>query len=371
MAKPLAVTLLIVNGIYLMAGTVDPSAGAGVAAPVGSIFMRANGTTWLKEDVADTAWIDIRREFTDTLDGIVPASGGGDENFMRADQIWAPPLQSSPGWFAYGADGAVIAPAGTTTLGRNFYYTDFTVPNGAIIKGNNFGIYCSGTLTVEAGGTINVDGLNASGSSSGNGGATSTGTVGQGGGNGASGGTGAGNNAANQLAGRQPPPFGTSTGQAGNGGAGSIGAGGTGGLGSTTYGSAAAGNVWPLPYFTNGRPSHDSTLVLTGGAGGGGGGGNGVAAGGGGAGGGGVLVIAARRIINNGSISSNGGNGGAGPGVDRGGGGGGGGGKVFYTYATFTGALPTASGGAGGASGGGGGVAGQAGMDGLAIGLQA
>lgn len=370
MAKPLVTTLLIVNGVYLMAGTVNPSSGAGIAAPIGSIYMRDNGTTWLKEAAPDIGWIDIRREFTDVLNGIVPPSGGGDENFLRADQVWAPPVQSSPGWFAYGADGPINIAAGTTTLARNPFATDYTVTIGGIVKGNNFAIYCSGTLLVEAGGSINVDGLDASGSTGGNGGATTTGTVGQGGGNAASGGTGVGGNAANQLAGRQPPPFGTATCAAGNGGAGSGGAGGTGGLGSTTYGSSAAGNVWSLPYFTNGRPSHDSTLVLTGGAGGGGGGGSGVAAGGGGGGGGGVLVISARRIINLGTISANGGNGGAGPGTNRGGGGGGGGGKVFYAYASFTGNLPTANGGLGGASGGGAGVAGQPGSAGLAIGLQ-
>ena len=41
------------------AGTVDPSAAAGVAAPIASTFRRDNagtGELWLKTGAADTAW---------------------------------------------------------------------------------------------------------------------------------------------------------------------------------------------------------------------------------------------------------------------------------------------------------------------------
>jgi hypothetical protein len=38
-------------------GTVDPSAGAGVAAPIGMIYVRTSDeTAWIKTGLADTAW---------------------------------------------------------------------------------------------------------------------------------------------------------------------------------------------------------------------------------------------------------------------------------------------------------------------------
>jgi len=46
----------------VLAGTVDPSAAAGVAAPEGSTFLRytaAAGQSWLKTGAADTAWTQL------------------------------------------------------------------------------------------------------------------------------------------------------------------------------------------------------------------------------------------------------------------------------------------------------------------------
>jgi len=43
----------------ILSGTADPSAGAGVAATVPALYLRANGTTteiWLKTGAGNTAW---------------------------------------------------------------------------------------------------------------------------------------------------------------------------------------------------------------------------------------------------------------------------------------------------------------------------
>lgn len=44
------------NGAVIIDGTVDPSAGGGVAAPVGSLYLRTNGETWHKTNSGDTQW---------------------------------------------------------------------------------------------------------------------------------------------------------------------------------------------------------------------------------------------------------------------------------------------------------------------------
>lgn len=47
-------------GVGLLAGSADPSAGAGVAATLGYVYARVNGSTgelWIKIGVADTDWV--------------------------------------------------------------------------------------------------------------------------------------------------------------------------------------------------------------------------------------------------------------------------------------------------------------------------
>jgi len=44
---------------WIITGSEDPSAGAGVAAPIGTIYARNTGTAgtlWLKTTAADTSW---------------------------------------------------------------------------------------------------------------------------------------------------------------------------------------------------------------------------------------------------------------------------------------------------------------------------
>lgn len=56
-------------------------------------------------DVTVTQLTADLNQFTDTLQGVVPASGGGTANFLRADGTWeipvADPSPSSPSWTKY------------------------------------------------------------------------------------------------------------------------------------------------------------------------------------------------------------------------------------------------------------------------------
>jgi hypothetical protein len=59
MSTPLATEILVLNGVDLLSGAADPSIGAGVAAPVGSLYLRTDGTLWIKTGVPNTAWASL------------------------------------------------------------------------------------------------------------------------------------------------------------------------------------------------------------------------------------------------------------------------------------------------------------------------
>ncbi len=48
---------------FILRGSLDPSAGTGVQAPVGAIYLRddgaGNGSAWIKTGAAPTAWARI------------------------------------------------------------------------------------------------------------------------------------------------------------------------------------------------------------------------------------------------------------------------------------------------------------------------
>src|SRR5262249_22818824 len=112
--------------------------------------------------------------FTTALQGVVPASGGGTTNFLRADATWAAPptptLFAGPGEFGSGVDGAAVfdgstAVAGFTRSGsvytatRDAFFTDVTSGPGVTIDMTGGGtitgwdIWCNGTWTVTSGTT--------------------------------------------------------------------------------------------------------------------------------------------------------------------------------------------------------------------------
>lgn len=259
------------------------------------------------------------------------------------------------GFFGDGTDGDVTIAAGTTTLTRDMNYNNLTVQSGGILKPAGWRIFVKGTLTINAGGTINDNGNDASGSIAGGILTSPRGSLGAGGGAG-----GAGRNT-------------TGAGSAGGGSGGNSSlnsnnlfpAGGTGGTaGGANTGGVAGTGAAPSPT----QKWNNVNALLTGrtysggawnGGGGGSGGGcditGGAATSGGGGSGAGIVYICANAIANSGTISANGGKGADGvttTGV-AGGGGGGGGGLIALITGTNDKALigsVTANGGVAGAS---------------------
>lgn len=267
-----------------------------------------------------------------------------------------------PAMFGSGRDGSVTD-AVDRTLTRSPQYTNWTIQSGATITPARFPIYVSGTLTIDSGGFIAVNGVAGSGRTGGGTGGGSGGAgvlgVGSDGGNGGNltlGATGA--TSTNQ-------PYDLSGTECMGGVGGTSSAAGAGGAGGTlTAVAVTTGSAWALP--TAGFFQWSSTTGVGGGSGGGGGSaiGSGGSQGGKGGGGGGVIVIYAAAVVNNGSIEAKGGAGAGGVATGGGGGGGGGGGKVLIVTKSFTGTAPSVSGGTGGGgiSGGGTGVDGGAGI---------
>lgn len=260
-------------------------------------------------------------------------------------------------YFGDGSDGNVTSSAGYTTLTRDMFYENLTIPAGATMTAAGFHIYVRDTLNV-------IGGLTATGS---NGGDAAGATAGFGATTtysektlsiGSSGGLGAACSTAGQT---NSGSAGSATSSALGGVGGTGGAGGAGGGGGG--GTLTAPSSFPIaPGFSDMMLDTTGGLVkFKGGTGGGGGGcttGGGEQAGGGGGGSaGGVLWISAFNIVGSGNIWAVGGIGGAGAGTggtSRGGGGAGGGGGLLYTRFknyTFTGNATT-SGGVGGAGAG-------------------
>jgi hypothetical protein len=303
---------------------VDPTIAPGVDAPQGSIYL-GSSLLYVKTGAATTDW-------TPLLGG-TGASGGG----LTGD----------------GSDGDVVLGAGTTTLVRDMFYDNLTVPVGSTLAPDGYRVFVRGTLTLD--GAIQRDGL--AGASVG---VPATGGAGvstvnrplagqAGGGNGNAAAGAAGTNA-NPTA-----PGYVAAGGAGGAGTNAAGAGGT----STPPAAPGSGGLRMAVWAIMGRASGTSGQIGGGPGGGGGGGtfgGPGVGAGGGGGGaGGGYLVVSAGAITGAGSITANGGAGGAGhgdgAGVTAAGGGGGGGGGIVVVYSA-NGTFPptvTANGGAAGA----------------------
>ena len=314
--------------------------------------------------IGDTQWSGLPRRVDAGIvafcsAGLIPTGPSEAEQmneFLARMAEWVNFGRSSAGSGIYGdaSDGDVTLGAGTTTLTRDMYYDDLTVPNGATLAAAGFRIFVAGLLTVGATGVISNDGQSASGATQGLG--TTAGTTGAGfqGGAGRVSSAGVGNAGTGAT---------TALGEAGGtGGAGGANAGGAGG---TATDPTAGNGGWRHIAAALGRTA-DGTLWSGGTGGGGGGSDNGAANSGGGGGGGGVLIIFARRVSNAGTIRANGGSGGnSDAGVNLGGGAGGGGGAVFVVHREAVGGTlgtVTANGGAGGTGTTANGAAGSAGQ---------
>lgn len=253
------------------------------------------------------------------------------------------------GLFGDGIEGDAVL-AVLTTLTKETYYNNLTITSAGTLKPAGYRIFVKGTLTIDAGGTINDDGNNGVGITGGAtlvsrqtlGAAAGAGGNGSSGGNGSVGGGTGGNSSLNDAG---LAPIG------GAGGAGGANGGGNPGTAAQPIqGQRWHGTAWQQQgRFSNGT----ATAAFNGGSGGGGGASSaGTCTGGGGGGGAGSVWIAAKAVINNGRISANSGNGadGFGGAGNAGGGGGGGGGNVCVGTLSYSGGgLLQALGGAGGA----------------------
>ena len=137
----------------VLAGTADPTAGGGVAAPEGSFYMRyvaAGGECYLKTGAADTAWTKI-----DPTAGAAPAYGmlytadqaGTNYNFSGNENTWT--KQASGLWEAEGpASGcSVDKDTGEITLPARdanwlvTYQLTFDNANNVTAWGCEFAVY--------------------------------------------------------------------------------------------------------------------------------------------------------------------------------------------------------------------------------------
>ena len=335
-------TLRLDNTLDILTGTVDPTAGAGVPAAIGSLYMRATtGQLWQKTSAPDTGWVLILL----SLNTISSWYGTGVDGVLHFDGV------STVTGFA----GLSLAPAASVyVLTRDLFASTMTVDAGVTINSAGFRVFVQGLLTNN--GTIRQNGANGANATTGG-----AGGGGNGPGNGVlSGGVaggGGGNATGNGQIGNVPAssPLGGATatntgpaapGNGGNGGTlqGGAGGGGTagGGNGGTAQGLTIAAMTTAPHFYTlfqaqQGR-NGNNTQLNAGSAGGGGGGGAVANQGNGGGGGGaaGVIAICARFIAGSGSFEAKGGKGGNGSVGTGGGGAGGGGGGAGGILTVFT-----------------------------------
>lgn len=321
--------------------------------------------------------------FTAGTRGVVPLSGGGTTNYLRADGTWSAPSAPAAnfGWFADGSDGAlhfdgtstvtllggtnIVPSGGVYTLPRNIHATDITIDVGVEVKCAGYIVYANGTGTIN--GTLSRDGNDCPG---GNTGANAVDDAGflpgssLGGANGGLGGAGsASSGTSNCGVGATLGSVIGTTGVGANGGTCQGGAGGGTGL-SAGGGSGGVSLLAPQygdihdPWIGWLRVQDTSSIALAtnrwvSGTGGGGGAAESGGQGGGGGSSGGALVAYLHTVAGVGMIRAKGGNGGngnpQGQTIAAGGGGGGSGGLLWLFYVDGIPPGVSVAGGSGGA----------------------
>lgn len=278
--------------------------------------------------------------------------------------------------FGGGYDGSVTVVDGAIlSLGNEVHYNSITIQGSGSIKPNGWRIFCKGTLTISASGSINDDGNVTSGSTGGTAFAArgligGTATAGANGVAISTNGTNAStiNNCSRNDSGAYP--------SSAVGGSAGVRTGGTSAVCTSTFGTQQAHSCWQTgrPIWAGNSAASTSNPFSSGI--GGNSGGNDVGAAvtsGAGGGAGGIVWVCANTISNSGRISANGAPGGNAtgtPGVGGGGGGGGGSGGIVTVITTtpvsLIGGSITANGGAGG-NGIGTGTSGSAGVTGCRV----
>lgn len=228
-----------------------------------------------------------------------------------------------------GGMGDLLVLTGTSpTLSKDSFYQNVTIQGTGQLKTNGYKLMVAGTLTISSAGSVNDDGIAATGITGGLGLVAGTTTIRGASGSGAAGLTVVSGGIASAASVNQS--F-NNSGVLPNGGAGGtsgVQAGGAAGVGSGLFNAAAN---WAAGRLASG--------VSFSGGGGGGSGGNSSGAGtnsGAGGGGGGCVWIAAKTIANSGRISANGGAGAAATGAGNASGGGGGAGGIVWVITDTT-----------------------------------
>jgi hypothetical protein len=110
--------------------TFAPSAHTHPASQISDATTAGRNMLTAADVAAQTALLDL---FTTALKGLVPASGGGTTNFLRADGNWAAP----PG----GGGGSVLSGDATLTLSTNKYEHEETVAAVGVTGSNRISVW--------------------------------------------------------------------------------------------------------------------------------------------------------------------------------------------------------------------------------------
>ncbi|HEV7454448.1 MAG TPA: hypothetical protein VGO07_04270, partial [Candidatus Saccharimonadales bacterium] len=353
----LRVSVSCTNNTIRLSHTWQPTFAGGAAIATGSIV--GNNLIYVNGAQANPA---VGLQYLPDV-GVAAPQDGQVLQYVAASGKWvnsnSPAGTFSTGIFGDASDGARVLDgaasvpfatlAGSTyTMTRDADCTTLTINSGIILKCSGCKIYCTSTLTNN--GTIDANGINATGTTA------TGGTISQSLGGGLAGGNG------QTTIGSNGGPGGFGVGAGGAGGAGTSGAGGT-------AQSPKNASTWLLKNcqaIAVGAIGYNNVVSsINGGSGGSGGGGDGANKGGAGGSGGALIAVFARTMVNNGLLTAVGGSGFTPTTGNCGGGGGGGGGAIFmYTINPWINTATTAVAGGAGGTGVGSGASGGSGLAG-------
>ena len=110
------------SNVLIISGSVDPSSGAGIAAGIGSIYLRSNGETWKKTNSANTDWSKLFSGPVSSTDNAVARYDGISGTLVQDSNVLVDDSNSisTTGGLMLGATGAP--------------WEKFTVLNGNILS---------------------------------------------------------------------------------------------------------------------------------------------------------------------------------------------------------------------------------------------
>lgn len=133
--KALKQNLDLFGVVKVMSGSVDPSAGAGVAAPVGSAYLSTTDGLFIKTGVANTGWTKnalLPVDLTSEVTGILPTANGG----TGSSNLGTGVLKASSGAISAGSVDLASEVSGTLPIGNGGTALSATPTNGQLLIGN-------------------------------------------------------------------------------------------------------------------------------------------------------------------------------------------------------------------------------------------